>query len=73
MNVILVCRSKSKRSKNEYKSSCIQQSAGHDVHFGTQHLVRPTTSVLLTKDSIRNKIRYEFQPPFNLHILISRT
>ena len=46
-----------------------------DAHFGTltQCLVYPTAPVLLTKDSIRNEISYDFQPPFSLHILNSRT
>ena len=44
-----------------------------DAHFGTQRSVHPTAPVLLTKDSIRNEIRNDFQPPFSLHISNSRT
>ena len=38
----------------------------------TQHSVHPTAPVLLSKDS-RNEIIFDFQSPFCLHILNSRT
>ena len=40
------------------------------AHFGsvTQRLVHPSVPVLLTKDSPRNEISHDFQPPFSLHI-----
>ena len=39
------------------------------AHFGTlgQCSVYPTAPVLLTKDSPRNEISYDSQPPFSLH------
>ena len=45
------------------------------AHFGTltQFLVYPIVPVLLTKDSPRNEISYDSQPPFSLHISNSRT
>ena len=45
------------------------------AHFGTltQRLVHHSVAVLLTKDLPRNEISYDFQPPFSLHILNSRT
>ena len=44
------------------------------AHFGTltQRSIHPTVPVLLTKDSPRNEIRYDSQPPFSLHISNSR-
>ena len=39
----------------------------------TQCLVHPTAPVLLTKDSPRNKISYDFQHSLSLHIFNSRT
>ena len=43
------------------------------VHTLTQHSVHPTAPLLLTKDSPRNEISYDLQPPFSLHISNSRT
>ena len=36
------------------------------AHFGTltQHSAHPTTPVLLTKDSPKNEISYDSQPPY---------
>ena len=44
------------------------------AHFGTlsQSSVHPKVPVLLTKDSIRNEIIYDFQSPFSLHVSNSR-
>ena len=38
-------------------------------HFGafTHHLLHPTAPVLVTKDSSRNEIRSDSQPPLSLH------
>ena len=44
----------------------------HTLALLTQRSVHPTALVLFTKDS-RNEISYDFQPPFSLHISISRT
>ena len=45
------------------------------AHFGTltQCSVHPSAPVLLTKDSPRNFISFDSQPPFSLHISNSRT
>ena len=45
----------------------------HHISPHTQCSVHPKVPVLLTKDSIRNEISYNFQPPFSLHISNSRT
>ena len=40
------------------------------AHLGTltQCLIHPSAPDLLTKDSPRNEINFDFQPPFSLHI-----
>ena len=43
------------------------------VHFGTQRSVHPTAPVLLTKESVRNDIIYDSQPPLSLYVSNSRT
>ena len=43
------------------------------AHTLAQRLVHPTAPVLLSKDTPRNEISYNSQPPFSLHISNSRT